>query len=90
MTSILAILAAFFSTLFSTPSPATPSVHTMFSAQDNGGVLVTRQPLTAGQVIYSGGRAYRVVMVHGTDPEQIMLVPGLPASDRGKTVTFST
>jgi hypothetical protein len=48
---------------------------------------VTRHPLHAGQVIYSGGVAHTVVWVHGTE---FGIVPGLPRSDWGKTVVFST
>jgi hypothetical protein len=65
--------------------------HAPFAVVDNGGVLVTRQPLVTGQVIYSGGLAYTVHVVkvlHGS--YEFTLTPGLPASDRGKTVVFST
>ena len=67
------------------PIPAV--THTMFAVVDNGGVLVTRQPLTVHQVVYSGGIAYTVQLVHGTE---FRVTPGLPASDIGKTLVFST
>lgn len=84
---MLAILAAFFLSL---TSPVTPALHTPFVVTDNGGALVTRQPLAVGQVIYSGGIAYTVQLVHGTGIEEITLTPRLPAKDIGKTVPFST
>ena len=61
--------------------------HQMFAVTDNGGVLVTHRALTAGQVVYSGGVAHIVGSAHG---DIITLTPGLPASDKGKTVVFST
>lgn len=68
------------------PIPA-PVTHTMFAVVDNGGVLVTRQPLTVHQVVFSGGVAYTVQMMHGTE---FRVTPALPASDIGKTLVFST
>ena len=68
--------------------PLPPAVtHTMFAVVDNGGVLVTRQPLAVHQVIYSGGVAYTVHLVHGVE---FTVTPALPVSDIGKTVVFST
>ena len=61
--------------------------HAHFAVVDNQGVLVTRQHLTTGQVIYSGGVAHRVVSVHGSE---FRIVPALPVSDAGKTLVFST
>jgi hypothetical protein len=54
-------------------------------------VLVTRQPLVTGEVIYSGGLAYTVHVVkvlYGS--YEFTVTPGLPASDRGHVVVFST
>ena len=68
-------------------APAMAPAHAPFAVVDNGGVLVTRQPLVTGQVIYSGGIAYTVVWVHGVE---FGIVPGLPVSDWGRRVVFST
>jgi len=81
------LLAAFFTLT----SPVTPAVHVPFAVADNGGALLTRQPLTPGQVVYTGGIAETVHVVHADGGTyEFTVTPGLPASDRGKTVTFST
>lgn len=74
--------------------PATAAgaaVRTPFAVQDVNGALVTRQPLTAGQVIYSGGVAHTVVTARCSYGScLITLAPALPVSDWGRTVLFST
>jgi hypothetical protein len=77
---IAAILAASF------------TVHTPFAIIDNGGVPVTRQPLTVHQVVFCGGVAEQVVAVHplGTASYELRLIPALPAKDAGKVVTCDT
>ena len=74
--------------------PGTSAVlagHTPFTVTDNGGALVTRQPLTVHQVVYSGGIAETVQTAQGGNGTwEITVTPALPASDQGKTVLFST
>lgn len=70
---------------------ASAATHVPFAVQDVNGVLVTRQPLSVGQVIYSGGISHTVEFArcsYGTCT--VTLAPGLPVSDWGKTVLFST
>lgn len=67
--------------------PASPVTHTRFAVADNQGILYTRQHLTPGQIIHSGGAWYTVRSVKG---DTFTVTPGLPAADRGKTVIFWT
>ena len=86
MLSIL--FAAFF---FAVPPVSPAPAHVPFAVADNGGALLTRQPLTPGQVVYTGGIAETVHVVHADGGTyEFTVTPALPASDRGKTVTFST
>ena len=63
----------------------------MFAVTDNGGVLIARQSLSAGQTVFCGGVAERVVAVHPLGSAfEVRLIPGLPASDVGRTITCST
>lgn len=83
-----ALLAAGSITLAAVRARA--SVPGQFAVVDNGGVYVTAQPLIPGQDIYSGGHAYEVTGVKDyAGVYEFGLVPGLPASDLGKEVTFS-
>jgi len=66
---------------------ATFSIHTPFAIVDNGGVLVTKQPLAVHQVVFCGGVAETVQQVHGYE---IRVTPAFPASDIGKTVPCVT
>jgi hypothetical protein len=68
-------------------TPALAAERTTFAVTDNAGVLVTRQPLTAGQEFYCGGIAYTVRAVRGSI---ITVTPAFPAGDAGKVVTCST
>ena len=84
---IIAIAAA---ALGASAAPAFAQTHTPFVIQDNGGALVTTQALTAGQVIYLNGIAYRVTSASSTSSaHRITLNLRLPASDNGKSVLFS-
>jgi len=84
MTGIIAAILAAIAAL-------SPSPHHMFAVTDNGGVLVTRQPLSVHQTVFCGGVAELVVAVHPLGSVyEVRLIPGLPASDVGRTVTCST
>ena len=71
--------------------PALASAHAPFAVQDVGGVVVTRHPVAVHQVVHSGGVAYTVTMARPAGGVYVIrLSPQLPASDAGKTVTFTT
>ena len=63
-----------------------PPVHTPFAVTVNGGTDVTFQHLTAGQEVYHGGIAYKVVTVSG---HAVVFAPRWSAPD-GTTAVFST
>lgn len=81
-----ALLAAGGITVAAVPARASG----MFAVIDDGGVLVTSQPVTAGEEIYSGGRAHEVTGVEDyAGTFEFTMTPGLPGSDLGKVVVFS-
>jgi hypothetical protein len=87
---MLGIVAAIFAATFSIHAPFT--VHTPFVVADNGGMLVTSQPLTVNQVIRCGATLETVQLVHGLGGGiyQVRLSPGFPAGDAGKLVACYT
>ena len=62
----------------------------VFAGQDNGGLLVTSQPLSVGQMITHAGYSGTVTHVQNNGGHYIFrMTTALPASDNGKTLTFT-
>lgn len=89
MSKLPGVIAAAVVTAAVLAVPAAASTRP-FAVVDNGGVLVTRAILARGEVIRCGGRAYTVTYARTSHGTTIFTVaPGLPASDSGKTLTFT-
>lgn len=88
---MLAAALAAAAALAGSAVPALAAVHAPFAVTDNGGVLVTRQPLTVGQEFFCGGIAYTVRTVQGSyGTYEFTVTPRFPVQDAGKTVPCST
>ena len=90
---ILAFVVASLATAAALVIPAlaaTAAPVSVFAAFDTGSSLVTRAAVTTGEELATGGRAYTVTFTRTADGvTTFKVVPSLPASDAGKTVTFS-
>jgi hypothetical protein len=92
MKSILSkvILAGPAAAAIAVPAVAANASAGVFAAQDNGGLLVTSQGLSVGQMITHAGYSGTITHVQNTGGHYIFrMTTALPASDNGKTLTFT-
>jgi hypothetical protein len=92
MKSILSkiILVGAAAAAIAVPATAASASAGSFAAQDNAGLLVTSQPLAVGQMVAHEGFSGTITHVQDDGGHYIFrMTTALPASDNGKTLTFT-